>query len=84
MSLATSVMIAINKKLVRSDKMYLELPKETLSTFFPDIIQYYPSSITSPHAFTGDPTKANQKKGEEILARCLDRLEKFLTKWMNV
>lgn len=81
--LATSVMMALRDDLVRQSNMRIEYPKETLSDSFPAVIQYYPSSMATPSAFSGDPTKATREKGEKILERCVDALEKFLRKWME-
>ena len=81
--LATSVMMALREDLVRRDRMRVEYPRETLSNAFPDVIQYYPSSAATPSAFAGEPTKATREKGEKILARCVDRLEEFLKRWIE-
>ena len=81
--LATSVMLAVRGDLVLREKMRAESPRQTLKNRFPHIIQYYPSSDATPSAFAGDPTKATRVKGEEILARCVDRLEDFLTQWLK-
>ena len=81
--LATSVMMAVREDLIKKSKMRIESQNETLSNVFPTIIQYYPSSSATPSAFVGDPTKATKEKGEKILARCIDRLEEFLRKWMQ-
>jgi len=81
--LATSVMMAVREDLVRRDRMRVEYPRETLSNSYPAVIQYYPSSATTPSAFAGDPTKATKEKGEKILARCVDYLAEFLGRWME-
>jgi len=81
--LATSVMMALGRDSVRQSRMRTEYPKQTLSDSFPSVIQYYPSSMATPSAFAGDPTKATREKGEEILGRCVDGLEEFLRKWME-
>jgi len=81
--LATSVMMALRGDLVRRDKMRVESPRKTLRNVFPSIIQYYPSSASTPSAFMGDPSKANREKGVEILTRCVDRLEEFLKQWLE-
>jgi creatinine amidohydrolase len=81
--LATSVMMALRRDSVRQSRMRTEYPKQTLSDSFPSVIQYYPSSMATPSAFAGDPTKATREKGEEILGRCVDGLEEFLRKWME-
>lgn len=81
--LATSVMIAVRGDLVLREKMRAETPRETLHNVFPHIIQYYPSSMVTPSAFAGDPSKATREKGEKILARCVDRLEDFLKQWVK-
>ena len=80
--LPTSLMMVLNKSLIRMDELRPETPKETLSTSFPDVIQYYPISATMPSAYEGDPTKATEEKGEIILEICLNRLEKFLELWV--
>jgi creatinine amidohydrolase len=80
--LATSVMIALRQDLVRRDKMRIESPKKTLGNDFRSIVQYYPSSSSTPSAFVGDPSKATREKGQEILTRSVDRLEKFLKQWL--
>ena len=76
-------MMALREDLVRQSDMRIEYPKETLSDSFPAVIQYYPSNMATPSAFSGDPTKATREKGEKILERCVDALEKFLRKWME-
>ena len=81
--LATSVMMALRRDSVKQSRMRTEYPKQTLSDSFPSVIQYYPSSMATPSAFAGDPTKATREKGEEILGRCVDGLEEFLRKWME-
>jgi creatinine amidohydrolase len=81
--LATSVMLAVRGDLVLRDKMRYESPRQTLATVFPHIIQYYPSSEVTPSAFAGEPSKATREKGEEILVRCVDRLEAFLKQWLK-
>jgi creatinine amidohydrolase len=78
----TSVMMAVQKDLVRINKLRPELLKETLSEKFPDIIQYYPNSLKRPYAFEGTPGKACEIKGKLILDRCLNRLEEYLKKWL--
>ena len=80
--LATSVMIALRQDLVRRDKMRIESPKKTLGNDFRSIVQYYPSSSSTPSAFVGDPSKATREKGQEILTRSVDRLEEFLKQWL--
>ncbi len=80
--LATSVLLAVRDDLVRKEKTRAESPRKTLSSAFPSIIQYYPSSTSTPSAFVGDPSKANREKGQEILSRCVVRLEQFLTQWL--
>jgi len=80
--LATSVMIALRQDLVRRDKMRIESPKKKLGNDFRSIVQYYPSSSSTPSAFVGDPSKATREKGQEILTRSVDRLEEFLKQWL--
>jgi creatinine amidohydrolase/Fe(II)-dependent formamide hydrolase-like protein len=63
--------------------MRVEFPKETLSSVFPNILQYYSSTLTTPSAFAGNPKKATREKGEIILVRCVERLELFLKQWME-
>jgi len=81
--LATSVIMTLREDLVRRGKMRAENPRETLSNAYPSVIQYYPSSKATPSAFAGDPTKATREKGEKILARCVDRLEEFIKRWLE-
>jgi creatinine amidohydrolase len=81
--LATSVMMAVKEDLVRRGRMRVEYPRETLSNTYPAVIQYYPSSMATPSAFAGDPTRATKEKGEKTLARCVDHLEEFLRRWME-
>jgi creatinine amidohydrolase len=81
--LATSVMMALRCDLVRREKIRAESPRKTLRNDFPSIIQYYPSSASTPSAFAGDPSKASREKGQEILTRCVDRLEDFLKQWLT-
>lgn len=80
--LPTSIMLALREDLVRRDELRKELPQETLSDAFPDILQYYSSTLTTPMAFAGNPKKATREKGELILLHCVERLELFLKQWM--
>lgn len=81
--LPTSMMMAVKKDLVHRDRMRSELPRETLSDQFPDVLQYYPISASLPSAFEGEPARATVEKGEKILTRITDRLEEFLKKWVD-
>jgi creatinine amidohydrolase/Fe(II)-dependent formamide hydrolase-like protein len=72
----------LRQDLVRRDKMRTESPKKTLRNDFRSIVQYYPSSSSTPSAFVGDPSKATREKGQEILTRSVDRLEEFLKQWL--
>lgn len=81
--IGTSVIMAVRQELVRKSKMRLEMPKKTLLDDFPDVIQYYPNTASTPHAYAGDPTKASSEKGKKILDRCVDRLEEFLNRWIE-
>ena len=80
--LPTSIMLALREDLVRRDELRKERPQETLNDAFPDILQYYSSTLTTPSAFAGNPAKATREKGELILLRCVERLELFLQQWI--
>jgi creatinine amidohydrolase/Fe(II)-dependent formamide hydrolase-like protein len=79
--LATSVMLALAEELVQKAQMSVASSQPKPTADFPDVVAYYPSSLATPQAFVGDPSKAAVAKGKTILSRCTSRLVEFIQQW---
>jgi creatinine amidohydrolase len=80
--IGTSVLLAVRPDLVDMSKAARVIPRPTLASNHPEVaLNDIPFSQYTDLGMTGDATTATAQKGEVMIARLLDKLEKFVAEW---
>jgi creatinine amidohydrolase len=78
----TSVLLAVCPDLVDMSQAARVIPRPTLAGDHPQVmLNDIPFSAITDLGMTGDATTATAQKGEVLIARLLDKLEKFVVEW---
>lgn len=78
----TSVLLAVRPDLVDMSKAARVIPRPSLISDHPEVaLNDVPFSAITDLGMTGDATCATAQKGEVLIARLLDKLEKFVAEW---
>ena len=76
-----SVMSAIREDLVHKDRFHTAAPKTNLGSGIPGITIYQRFTDMTDDGTVGHPELGSKEKGEELLKRGLDQVEKFIKSW---
>ena len=80
--IGASVLLAVRPDLVDMNKAARVIPRPTLASDHPEVIlSDIPFSQVTDLGMTGDATTATSQKGEIMLGRLLDKLERFVAEW---
>jgi creatinine amidohydrolase len=80
--IGTSVLLAVRPDLVDMSKAARVIPRPTIASNHPEVaLNDIPFSQITDLGMTGDATTATAQKGEIMIARLLDHLEKFVAEW---
>ena len=80
--IGTSVLLAVRPDLVDMSKAARVIPRPNLASNHPEVaLNDVPFTQYTDLGMTGDATSATAQKGEIMIARLLDKLEKFVAEW---
>lgn len=80
--IGTSVLLAVRPDLVDMSKAARVIPRPTLASNHPEAaLNDIPFTQITDLGMTGDATTATKQKGEIMISRLLDKLEKFVADW---
>jgi creatinine amidohydrolase len=74
--IGTSIMLYLEPQLVLKDRIADQSPK--VGTRYPDIIQFAGFRTQTPNGVIGNPSAASAEKGEEMVARAVERIVGFV------
>ena len=76
-----SVMLAVREELVHRERFHSNKPKTNLGSGIPGISIYQRFTDMTDDGIVGNPDLGTKEKGEELLHRGLDQVEKFIKSW---